>query len=325
MKSVIMRILAAMFVLLLMMAPALAEGEQSGLSLTTGLPTDQPYKPIQITLDNEPGARPQIGMSRADIVFEFEAYDGGYTRYLAVFNDDVPQIAEGCRSTRLPALEMYWNFGGALAHYGGYDKGAANVNAFISKLNVDSQFDGIKGDPNYYRDNKRKMPHNAVAKLQDMLDKTGEIEPRQMLSFSAENPTIKGEEVTEFGIPYRKSGGYYPSYKYNADENVYYYYFNGKQMADGADGALLKYANVMVINYKYTFADGLSKAPMIDSTGAHAVEYFIGGKHFTGTCERESLFTTMKFLDDEGNEVQFIPGKTFIQMPQSHREIDYIA
>jgi hypothetical protein len=77
----------------------------------------------------------------------------------------------------------------------------------------------------------------------------------------------------------------------------------------------------MVIKHKYWFADGLTNTPMIDSTGTHTVEYFIGGMHFTGTCERESIFTTTKFLDDRGNLVQFQPGKTFILLPDESREI----
>ena len=51
--------------------------------------------------------------------------------------------------------------------------------------------------------------------------------------------------------------------------------------------------------------------PMIDTSGTHTVVYYIGGKYCTGICEQESIFTTIKFLDDEGNEVQFVPGKTY--------------
>jgi len=325
MKKLFKRAAIILMTLAILMVPALAEQPEDGvkLSLTTGLPTDQPYKPIQITLDNEPGARPQIGMAHADVVYEFEAYTGGPTRYLAIFNDDVPEIAEGCRSTRVPALEMYWNFGGALAHYGGWNKGAADVNAYIAKLEVDSRFDGMRGSKHYYRDKKRKMPHNAVAELQKMLADTPEVEERQMQRFSADNPTVKGEDVNELTITFRKS--YVSSFKYNAKENAYDYIFNGKRWKDAGDGKGLSFANVMVIKFDYWFADGRSNTPMIDSTGTHTVEYYIGGKHFTGTCERESIFTTTKFLDDEGNEVQFLPGKTYIALPDEARKIEHAA
>ncbi len=325
MKRIFMRALIAMTVLAMLTIPALAEQPdgQAKLSLTTGLPTDMPYKPIQLTMDNEPGARPQIGMSRADILYEFEAYSGGYSRYLAIFNDDVPKIAEGCRSTRVPALEMYWNFGGGLAHFGGYNAGEAAVDKYIEKLQVDSDFDGMRGSKHYYRDKKRKAPHNAVAELQDMLADTPEVEERQMLAFSADEPTVKGEAVNGLAITFIK--GYVSSFKYNAETNTYDYYFNGKKWKDGADGKNLSFANLMVIKFDYRYGEGLSHCPMIDSTGTHTVEYFIGGKHFTGTCERESIFETTSFLDEEGNEVKFLPGKTYIALPNTSRKVEYAA
>jgi hypothetical protein len=303
---------------------ALAEQPADGsLSLTTGLPTDKVYKPIQMTLDNEPGARPQIGMSRADILYEFEAYTNGYTRYLAIFNDDVPKIAEGTRSTRVPALSMYWNYGGALAHYGGWNTGEADVYSYIEKLDPASNFNGIKGDSHFYRDKKRKMPHNAVAQLEEMLKDTPEVEPRQSLFFSADSPTIKGDDVSAVSITFRK--GYVSSFKYNAKAQAYDYSFNGKLWKDGADSSKLSFSNVMIIKFDYRFADGRSNTPIIDSTGTHTVEYYIGGKHFTGTCERESIFETTKYLDDEGNEVMFLPGKTYIALADTDRKVEETA
>ena len=325
MKRIFKCALLALMVLSMLTVSALAEqpNSEQTLSLTTGLPTDKPYKPVQITLDNEPGARPQIGMSHADVVYEFEAYTAGYARYLAIFNDDVPKIAEGCRSTRVPALEMYWNFGGALAHFGGYSKGEAGVPAYIEKLKVDANFDGIKGDSHYYRDKKRKMPHNAVAELQNMVADTSEVAERRMLSFSADNPTLKGEDVNELSLTFRND--YVSSFKYSAKDKTYDYHFNGKLFKDGLDGKKLSFSNVMVIKFDYTFAEGRSNTPMIDTTGSHTVEYYIGGKHFTGTCERESIFETTKFLDDEGNEVQFLPGKTYIALPDTTRKVKHSA
>ena len=324
MNRILKSAMVGLLVLSVLMGTALAEQpEGEKLSLTTGLPTDKPYKPIQMTLDNEPGARPQIGMSHADLLYEFEAYTNGYSRYLAIFNDDVPKIAEGTRSTRVPALEMYWNFGGALAHFGGWNKGEADVYGYIERLNPASNFNGIKGDKHFYRDKKRKMPHNAVARLQDMLADTPEVEVRQMLSFSADSPTVKGDDAPNVSITFRK--GYVSSFKYNEKTRAYSYSFNGKQWKDGSGGAKLAFSNVMVIKFDYRFADGRSNTPIIDSTGTHAVEYFIGGKHFTGTCERESIFETTKFLDDEGNEVLFLPGKTYIALPDTDRKVEYNA
>jgi hypothetical protein len=144
-----------------------------------------------------------------------------------------------------------------------------------------------------------------------------------MLRFSADHPTVRGEDVKGLSLAFRN--GYVSSFKYNAKDNAYDYHFNSKQWKDGGDGKKLAFSNVMVIKFDYRFAEGRSNTPIIDTTDTHTVEFYIGGKHFTGTCERESIFTTMKFLDDEGNEVQFVPGKTYIALPNTSREIEHTA
>jgi hypothetical protein len=210
MRSPLKRIFIALVVLTLFASSALAEGTsgEQKLSLTTGLPTEKAYKPVQITFDNEPGARPQLGMSHADVVYEFECYTGGYTRYLAIYNDDVPENRRGLplhpRARAGDVLELRRR-AGALRRL---EPRKADVNAYIANLKVDAQFDGIKVDPHYHRDKKRKMPHNAVAELQNMLADTPEVAERQMLTFSADSPPSRAR--TRRRSPFPSARGTFP-------------------------------------------------------------------------------------------------------------------
>ena len=49
--------------------------------------------------DNHPNARPQAGLRQADIVFEMKV-EGTYTRYLAFFQSEDPEIVGSIRSAR---------------------------------------------------------------------------------------------------------------------------------------------------------------------------------------------------------------------------------
>lgn len=51
---------------------------------------------LAIKIGNNPEARPQAGISEADIVYE-EIVEGGITRYLAIFNSTVPEL---CRASK---------------------------------------------------------------------------------------------------------------------------------------------------------------------------------------------------------------------------------
>ena len=51
-------------------------------------------------------------------------------------------------------------------------------------------------------------------------------------------------------------------------------------------------------------------------------EYFIGGTMKKGTWVRENASSMTKYYDEEGNEMAFQPGKTFIQIMRPESEVN---
>ena len=95
-------------------------------------------------------------------------------------------------------------------------------------------------------------------------------------------------------------------------------------MIDGTSGKNYDVENVIVMYADYSWYDGASDRPIVALTGTNKCEYFIGGKHFTGTWTRESVQQSTTYLDDEGNVVAFKPGKTIIQIVKPEVEIEYV-
>ena len=87
-------------------------------------------------------------------------------------------------------------------------------------------------------------------------------------------------------------------------------------------GEQLTCANVIIMYHEASYYNGDGNVPVIQATGTNKCEYFIGGKHFTGTWQRESRDTTTTYLDDEGNEVLLKPGKTYIQMLNQNKSVE---
>ena len=59
----------------------------SGVNPLTGMPMEEEYeslRPVAVMLNNLKAAQPQLGVSRADIIYEVPA-EGGITRMLAVY------------------------------------------------------------------------------------------------------------------------------------------------------------------------------------------------------------------------------------------------
>jgi hypothetical protein len=291
-------------------------------SLTTGLEKTADDTIMVAQMDNEPNARPQMGIGSADIVYEIELYNGGYTRYTAVFNDTIPEKIEAIRSTRMVNVDFYLDYGGCFIHWGGQNMAGSNVYDYMDKVGMQAHYDGISdGSGNFYRDNSREQPWNVVCKLSELSadvdwSKTNQRSP---LKFSADSYTVQGDDVAEFSVEYRDS--YKPSYVYNAEDGLYYRYYNGNEYKDGVTGEQITCSNVIVQYVGYSWYDGASDRPIVTTTGTNKCEYFIGGKHFTGYWERDSVENNTVYYDDAGNEVTFKAGKTYIQTLKDTKEV----
>ena len=71
-------------------------------------------RPIAVKVDNAPGARPQSGLSEADVVVE-HVTEGGVTRFTAIYYDTAPRVGP-VRSGRLIDGELLAMYDAALAH-----------------------------------------------------------------------------------------------------------------------------------------------------------------------------------------------------------------
>lgn len=317
------------WILALMLAFALAAGaEEDRRSITTGLPTDGEARIMTCQMDNEPGARPQKGIGSADIVYETEIYDGGYTRYTAVFNDVIPEKIEAIRSCRIVHADICNEYQGPFIHYGGQKYPGSDVYYTMKILeNFGPDYDGIGGDRDFYRDKGRKAPNNVVCNLKNLYDRTdwSAITCRSPLRFRKEfKVPEQGEAVGEFRVPYRAKS-YVPSYQWDEALKKYKRFYNGKAYVDGDTGEQVLVDNVIVMHVEYSWFEGKSDRPKVKLRGENTCDYFIGGKHFTGTWKRSKISKNTVYYDDEGNKVKLNPGKTFIQVLRTEREIEIVG
>ena len=325
MKKIVCVVLAMMMALA---CAATAEG--ANVSITTGRPTDKAAKTMVVQMDNEPGARPQLGIASADIVYEVELYNGGYTRYTAVFNDNVPDLVEAVRSARIVNADIYTEYGGAFVHFGGQKYEGSSVYDYFGSIHVDERWDGIGYDngsdtSDFYRDRSRKAPNNVACKLANLVEKTDwtGVTCKSPLKFNAAFTVPAGNDVTSFRIPYRDS--YTPSYVWDAAANRYQRYYNGNAYVDRATNEQVMADNIIVQSVEYAWYSGESDRPKVTTTGSGKCQYFMGGKSFTGTWKRDAITSNTVYLDDAGNEVLFNPGVTFIQFLKTEKDIEILA
>lgn len=73
----------------------------------TGLRGEKEFtdRPVLVTINNHPHARPQSGIANADIVYEMVA-EGNITRLLALFQSELPETIGPVRSARDYFIEI---------------------------------------------------------------------------------------------------------------------------------------------------------------------------------------------------------------------------
>jgi hypothetical protein len=76
---------------------------------------------LMAKIDNNPEARPQVGLNQADIVFE-ELVEGGLSRYVAIWHSTIPAEIGPIRSIRPMDPDIASPFRGLIAYSGGQQR-----------------------------------------------------------------------------------------------------------------------------------------------------------------------------------------------------------
>lgn len=320
--------------LLLLGTCAAAEPSASSRSPTTGLPSNAPYRPVLVQISNTPEARPAIGFSSADIVYESIYWGPAHTRYLALFSDTHPEIAGPIRSSRIffNELREMWDspyvFWGA---QGSVTRGDS-THAFFKNRNVPEAmlFDGTRTylPEILARTKDRISPHNAIVYLKTLvenhwpLDADGApFEPRLPgLRFGGDF-SKGGETALSMDIIY-EADNYAARYIFDEASGHYIRWYNGVPQAD-AGGTQITASNVLVQYVWLSYYNNSRSLPIIKTTGSGPLDIFIGGTHIRGTWVRDEMDDFVRYLDGNGNELILMPGKTFVQMVPMEMTIAY--
>lgn len=113
-------------------------------------------RPLAVMIENHTEARPQSGLSSADIVYEAVA-EGGITRFMALFYCNLSDIQVGpVRSARTYFIDWLSEYNALYAHVGGANApGPADALGQIIKYGIKDLNQFSIGFPTYWRDYER--------------------------------------------------------------------------------------------------------------------------------------------------------------------------
>lgn len=312
-KKIFGIIVVLSFVLLL--SACQKNSKESGIAPLTGLEvesgTNDRIKSVMV--NNHTKARPQSGLSKADLVFEILA-EGDITRFLAMYQSEQPEIVGPVRSAREYYFNLADNYGALYVYHG-----AAN---FVDKMIQDENIDYINGAMHdddgvlFERSSDRKAPHNSYLQFSSIKKEAKEQrydleKAYKPLPFKKKDEDSEGSEASYIKINYSNTvDAYNPEYRYNKSGNMYTRYAGGEQTIEKEDAISIEVQNVFVIEAEHEVFDDDGRRK-IDLESGGTAYLFQQGKMQTLEWEsKNGMIIPVK----NGVDIGFFPGKTWINV-----------
>lgn len=289
--------------------------EESVVSPLTGLKGDAQslaQRPVSVMINNHPAARPQSGLSKADIVYEVLA-EGSVTRFLAIYQSEIPDIIGPVRSARPYYIDLSKGYDALyIAH--GYSPAALEK---LSSGEVDS-LNGMEYDGTlFWRANHRKAPHNSYISKENVLEGAvsnqyeiaAEVESIEFLT-EEEVQALEGEQANKFVIKYDNSQTWQATYEYNQTEKSYNRYSDNQQTVDLESKEPVELSNVFVVEMKHNIVDDYGRRGIDLTSGGKAILLHNGLMQEVEWINEDGRILPVK----DGNIVKFVPGRTWIHI-----------
>lgn len=260
-----------------------------------------------IMIENSPDARPQSGLKAAGVVYEAIA-EGGITRFLALYQQQKPQLIGPVRSVRLYYVDWLAPFQASVAHVGG-SKFALDEVRNGKYRDIDQFFNA----GSYWRATDRYAPHNVYTNF-ERLDALNQKKGYVTSSFTAwpraDGTPAKTPNATSIDV--KISGPAYNNhYDYDAGTNTYKRSVGGAAHNDREAGQIMP-SVVIVLDTTMTkvFEDGYRE--QIKTTGTGKARIFQNGTVTEATWSKPDRATQTKFTDASGAEIPLNRGQTWI-------------
>lgn len=308
-------------------------------------------RPLGVMIENHKDARPQSGLSSADVIYEAVA-EGGITRFLAVFYCKDAQYIGPVRSARIYFIRMLEEYGNnpLYAHVGGANTpGPANALGYINELDW-----GLYNDmnqfavpfPYYWRDYER-LPnrvtehtvYSSTSKLwQYAKEKRGltNVDDKKVpwdksfTKWKFKDDAVSADRGTvakiDFGFWDSFASDFTVIWSYDKVRNTYKRTNGGSPHMDKNTGKALETKNVAVIFAKESPAnDGYEGGHILYKvTGTGDALIFQDGKAIKATWSKFDEETRIKFTDSiTGKEIPMVRGQVFVEILPIGNKVTY--
>ncbi len=292
----------------------------------TGLACDESFvtkRPVAMMINNIKQAIPQLGISKADIIYEC-IVEGGITRLMCLFSDyeNLP-VTGSVRSSRDYYIDLAQSHDAIYAHCGGSEEAYSTIaNRKINNI------DGVRGSSYaanaYWKDNERVhsmgYEHASMTsgeKLSAAIENLGYRTNltdnfAHPLNFNKEKIPFDGNDAMSVTISY--SGSYSRSFfVYDAETGKYKKGQYGAAHIDAENGETLNFDNIIVLGVSYQNTGDYYNHLIMNFTGSGSGYYISGGKAKSIIWKKSDRQSPYSLYEQDGVTPLLInPGKSYI-------------
>lgn len=271
--------------------------------------------PFMAIIENSKDARPQSGLSKADIVFETMA-EGGIPRFMALFHMEIAKEIGPIRSVRPYFIEISQSLDLPFAHCGGSEDALKSID-----LNNLMSLNEMKFSDAYWRDNSKKPPHNLYTSSEKITSLLNENQfnkvPNSNLKFDSsywDNKDFK--RCSDIKINMNKY--YDTSYKY--EEGIYKKFIGKDIFIDKSSDTEIKLTNIVIQQTTITLSKDKIHVdiPLVGEGNGYVLSQ---GKVIPILWSKKDLNSATELRDEKGNMVLLSEGKTWWNIVDKSNEI----
>ena len=268
-------------------------------------------RPVLVTINNHPDARPQSGIAAADVVYEMLA-EGDVTRFLALYQSEIPTNIGPIRSARsyfvdiAKGLDAFY-----IAH--GYSPEAKSMltSGVVDNING-MDYDGTL----FQRSSERRAPHNSympgenVATAAEKVDASLLYQKKVLYSFYEEQDSVKiGAAANEVSVSYNNNDTFNSTYKYDAGSEKYTRASAGELTVDHLTDEPVMPSNVLFLEMDHRIVDDEGRRDIDITSGGIA---YIAQQGMLREVKWENRDGLLVAIESDGSDVLLVPGQTWV-------------
>jgi hypothetical protein len=272
----------------------------------TGEPVPALNRVLAVKIDNIVYARPQTGLTHADLVYVLPV-EGGLSRFLAVFSSHYPPVIGPVRSAREDDLALLRQFGRPAFAYSG---ATATLLPYIHRTaKIVDLYSGIARG--YFRDTTRIAPYNLYARTPQLLRQAPTASTARDIGFRFGPPPPGGKATRSARVSYPAASF---GFTWSPGKGAWLVSMDGKP-ALTTDGGRLAPATVVIQHTTVRtsrFLEYGKPPPYAESTGSGTAVVLRNGKAWTTHWSRPNATGGTTFTTPSGTRMTFAPGQVWI-------------